>query len=87
MLPHVADETSMYFEQADVYRNSELYALGHSDGNDSEEEGSMVSYAKLEKKMTPVTEDGGKLYHFRPNLSIYRLVSSSGVQVTLKLIM
>ena len=60
----VSEESSAYFEQTDVYRNSELFQLGHSDDEDSDEDSCLVSFEKLKKKMTNVTPDGGALYLF-----------------------
>lgn len=53
----IADESSAYFENADVYRNSEFYNLGDSDGEAETEDGSFDS---IRKKMTPLTEDKGR---------------------------
>lgn len=57
----VIEESSAYFEQADVYKNSELFQLGRSDDENSDEESCLASFDKLKKRMTNVTPDGGAL--------------------------
>ena len=55
--PLISDESSTYFEQADVYKNSELYNLGNdSDDDDPDDSG---SFEKLKKKMKPIAGDSG----------------------------